>query len=394
MVSVFFLLLCLPLASAFAQDFGMAIRLLPVLTNGDEPYGNFAFTGTAIPWFAAPLGEQGDLYLSGGISAELEDEKWKPIPEVYRFELSYRFSPDVRITAGRVLYNEPLNLVFGGLADGASAVFDLGKNRLSAGAFYTGLLYKKTAYITMSPGDYDSYYDRENYFASRRLVFSLGWENPGLFDTDRGLTVEMIGQIDLNDGDTAIHSQYLLACLTWPFLKHFNAELGGVLGLLEEGGSPDFCFAASADLVWLPPGAANDRFSFEAVFSSGAWNDRVKAFLPITTIAQGKVLRPKISGLALAEAAYTRRLHTTLSAEVSAAYFFRTDTGAYTDTELDALSLSPFLGGEVYGALTLAPVSDVSVTLGGGVFIPQTGSAFIPDASLRWRVSLGTILSF
>ncbi|MDR1903932.1 MAG: hypothetical protein LBQ88_16815, partial [Treponema sp.] len=277
---------------------------------------------------------------------------------------------------------------------GASAVFDLGKNRLSAGAFYTGLLYKKSAYITMSPGDLDSYYDRENYFASRRLVFSLGWENPGLFDTNSSLVFEMIGQFDLNDEGYKIHSQYILACLTWPFLKHFNAELGGILGLLEEDSSPAFCFAASAGLVWLPPGAAKDRFSFEAVFSSGAWNDRVKAFLPISTIAQGKVLRPKISGLALAEAAYMRRLFTALSAEVSAAYFFRTDTAAYTDPELDALSRSPLLGGEVYGGLTFSPVSDISFTLGGGVFFPQTGRAFIPDASLRWRVSLGTILSF
>jgi hypothetical protein len=163
---------------------------------------------------------------------------------------------------------------------------------------------------------------------------------------------------------------------------------------LEENDNPAFCFAATAGLVWLPPGAANDRFSFDAVFSSGAWNDTVKAFLPVSTIAQGKVLRPKVSGLALAEASYMRRLHTALSAEVSAAYFFRTDTVSYTDSELDALSLSPLLGGEVCGGLTFAPVSDISFTLGGGVFIPQTGKAFIPDASLRWRVSLGTILSF
>jgi hypothetical protein len=106
------------------------------------------------------------------------------------------------------------------------------------------------------------------------------------------------------------------------------------------------------------------------------------------------VLRPEISGLAFAEGAYMRRLFTTLSAEVSAAYFFRTGTGAYTDPELDTLSSSPLLGAEVYGGLTFAPVSDISFTLGGGVFIPQTGRTIIPDAALRWRVSLGTIFSF
>jgi hypothetical protein len=381
--------------AAGAQDYGLLLRQLGVLTDGEESsYGDTEYTGTVIPWFAAPLGEQGDLYLSGGVSAELENEKWKPIPEAYRFEVSYRFSPGLRVAAGRLAYQDPLNLIFGGLADGASAVLDLGENRLSAGAFYTGLLYRKAAYITMTPGDFDSYHDRENYFASRRLVFSLGWENPGLFDTGRGLTIEMIGQFDLNDEGYTIHSQYLPAKFTWPLLDHVNTELGGVLGLIEEDDNPAFCFAASAGLLWLPPGAANDRLSFNAVFSSGAWNDRVKAFLPVSTIAQGKILRPKISGLALVEAAYMRRLHTALSAEVSAAYFFRTDTSVYADPELDAASLSPLLGAEVYGGLIFAPVSDVSFSLGGGVFIPKTGQSFIQEAPLRWRASLGTILSF
>jgi hypothetical protein len=52
------------------------------------------------------------------------------------------------------------------------------------------------------------------------------------------------------------------------------------------------------------------------------------------------------------------------------------------------------LGGEAYAGLTWAPVSDVSFTLGGGAFFPQTGKAFAPDTAVRWRVALETILSF
>jgi hypothetical protein len=128
--------------------------------------------------------------------------------------------------------------------------------------------------------------------------------------------------------------------------------------------------------------------------SSGAWSEGTRAFLPVNTIAQGKVLRPKLSGLALVEAGYSARIYQSLSADVEAAYFFRTDTYTYNDPEIDSGSLSPLLGGEIYGGLTWAPVSDISFSLGGGVFLPRTGNSFAPGTFTRWRVSLETIISF
>jgi hypothetical protein len=393
--------------AAFSQDYGLTLRALPVFTNGDKPYGNFSFTGTAVPWFAAPLGEQGDLYLSGGISAVYSDEEWKLVPEVYRFEIAYRFGSGLSFEAGRLSRRDPLNLVMNGLFDGLALSFDLGKTRLSGGAFFTGLLYKKTAYITMSAADYADYYDSDVYLASRRLVFSLAWEIPALFDTEGKLNLGLAGQFDLNepeepinqnDGNGRVHSQYVLAGFALPFLGYFNAELGALLGIIEENNlNPGLCFAFSGGLAWLPPGALNDRLSVNMALSSGARDaggNTLRAFLPINTIAQGKVLRPSLSGLALAGGAYTARLGQFLSAEVSGTYFFRTDTRTYSDSGIDKASLSPLLGGEVYGGLTFAPVSDILLTLGGGAFFPQWGKSFAPGASPRWRVSLETILSF
>jgi hypothetical protein len=399
------LLLCgmallLHAGTAFTQDYGLSLRSLPVLSNGDSDV-NVAYTGIAVPWFALPLGERGDLYLSGGISAEYADKEWKPVPELYRFEIAYRFGSGLRLEAGRIPRREPLNLAMNGLFDGLALDFDLGKTRLSTGAFYSGLLYKKTAYIVMSPGDYADYYDRDQYFASRRLVFALGWEIPALFNTGAILDLGITGQFDLNgvddqtDGDGNIHSQYALAKFTLPFLNYFNAELGTLLGIIEEDRrSLGLCFAVSGGLVWLPPDGANDRLSLTMDLSSGSWNDTMRAFLPINTIAQGKVLRPNVSGLALAELGYTVRLHNSLSAEAQGAYFFRTDSHTYNDPGLDGASLSPLLGGEIYGSLAWAPVSDISFTLGGGAFFPQSGKAFAADAPVKWRVSLETILSF
>ncbi|MDR0450453.1 MAG: hypothetical protein LBH26_04225, partial [Treponema sp.] len=179
--------------TAFSQDYGLTLRSLPVFTSGDDPPVNIEYTASAVPWFAAPLGEQGDLYLSGGISAEYADEEWRPVPEVHRFSIAYRFGSGPRLEAGRLPYREPLNLVMNGLFDGLSLGFDLGKTRLGAGVFYSGLLYKKTAYITMSPGDYADYYNRDLYFASRRLLVTLDWEIPGVFDTGAKLDLGIIG---------------------------------------------------------------------------------------------------------------------------------------------------------------------------------------------------------
>ncbi|MDR0450029.1 MAG: hypothetical protein LBH26_02040 [Treponema sp.] len=392
------LLLCA--GPAFSQDYGLNLRSLPVLSNGDEPQ-EIEYTGTAIPWFAAPLGEQGDLYLSGGISAEYSDEEWRAVPELYRFGFSYRFNSGLRLEAGRLSYREPLNLVMNGLFDGLSLGFDLGKNRLNAGAFYTGLLYKKNARITMSPGDYGDYHDQDHYFASRRLVFVLGWEMPALLNTGGRLDLGITGQFDLNEpddqiaGDGRIHSQYALAGLTLPFLNNFNTRLGALLGIAEEDDrDPGFFFAGSCGLAWLPPGSLNDQLSLGAAVSSGDWNDTARAFLPLNTIARGKILRPGLSGLALIEGGYSARLCQSLSADFQTAYFFRTDSRTYSDPGLDGDSLSPLLGGEIYGGLSWVPVSDVSFILGGGAFFPQWGKAFAADASARWRVSLETILSF
>jgi hypothetical protein len=393
--------------TAFPQDYGLTLRSLPVLFQG-EPEAQFEYTGTAAPWFAVPLGEQGDLYLSGGISAVYSDEEWRPAPEPYRFAIAWRFSSGLRLEAGRFPYRDPFNLAMNGLFDGLALDIDLGKTRFAGGAFYTGLLYKKTAHIVMSPGDYAAYYDRDSYFASRRLVFSLGWEIPALFDADAKLNVDLIGQFDVNDpdespdesvdqldGEARLHSQYALAGFTLPFFNYFNAELGVLAGMIEEGeGVPGFCFAASANLVALPPGRMNDRLSLGMALSSGVRDGTVKAFRPINTIAQGKALRPNLSGLALVEVEYVARLHNSLSAELSGAYFFRTDSHTYSDPEIDAASLSPLLGGEVYGGLNWAPVSDIVFTLGGGAFFPRSGKAFVTDAAPRWRVSLETILSF
>jgi hypothetical protein len=132
----------------------------------------------------------------------------------------------------------------------------------------------------------------------------------------------------------------------------------------------------------------------EGRWSSGAVNETVGPFRPISGIAQGSVFTPRLSALARIKGSYTLRIFETLSAEAGLNYFIRTDRETFADSDVDPDSSSHFLGGEVYGSVVWAPESGLRLTLGGGAFFPGTGNAFRADAPVRWKVSGGVGLAF
>ncbi|MDR1419483.1 MAG: hypothetical protein LBI86_03835 [Treponema sp.] len=384
----------LAVPSLFSQDFGFVLRQKALLKDGGHPYGAAEYTGTALPWFASPLGDRADLYLSFGISAEYLDEKWKPVPEMYRFVVTWNPRPGLSLELGR-LPARGSSSVMAGLFDGASFRVNVGGGRLYGGVFYTGLLYKRSAYTVMTAEDRVKYDERDGYFASRRLAAEISWEHYGIFNTRSSFSASGAAQFDLNGTDALFHSQYVEANVHIPLSGKVNAGFGGVAELAEETGArPYAAFAISAEVQWLLPTALQDRLAFTGWFSSGNWNDRAGAFIPLTTRAKGKVLRPECSGIALLEAAYTARFHPKFSGDLSGAYYFRTDTVTFQHSGMDRFSASHLLGGEVYGGLGWTPFSDVLISAGGGVFFPRTGKAFAGDADLVYRVVLEASILF
>jgi hypothetical protein len=390
-LSVFFFF---AVPAGFAQDFGLALNQKAELTEGEKSCGAIEYTGTALPWFAMPLGDKADLYISGGFSAVRADDEWKPLPAIHRFELTHNPRPGLRLEIGR-LPSRGSSYVMAGLFDGVSFALNTGGGRLSGGVFYTGLLYKKSAYIVMNQKDRIQYDDRDGYFAPRRLGAQINCESAGIFNTRNALSISGAVQFDLNGNDTFFHSQYFEAQVDAPLGGRAKAGFGGVVELVEETGKDLYiAFAGSAEIQWMLPTALPDRLSFAGWFSSGNWNDRLGVFIPLTMQARGKALRPESSGVALLEAAYTVRLHPRLATDVSGAYYFRTDTVTFYHPDMDPRSASPLLGGEVYGGLVWTPFSDVLFSAGGGVFFPRTGKVFNDDAGLICRVSLEATISF
>ncbi|MDR2109764.1 MAG: hypothetical protein LBP32_00490 [Spirochaetaceae bacterium] len=392
------LLFCIGI-QGFALDYGVALNQFPLVrSGGSEGEGDFDYSLMVRPWLSSPLGEKADLYLSGGFSAEYGEE-WAFLPDVSRFEISLRPLPNLGIEAGRFNFTEALGFVFSGLFDGLGAAWDIGGTRLEAGAFYTGLLYKKTAGITMTPQDGAAYSDKEVYFASRRVVLALNWRIPALFDSRNSLDLSALAQIDLNDTEYALHSQYILAKWSRPLGGGWYMDMGAAAMVEEvrvEGGDDKSAagFALSLEPFWVPRKRPGDRLSFTFRMASGNRNDTLRAFRPLTTQAQGKVLEGLFSGLAWAQAAYRLGLPKNLRGELSAAWFFRTDRETYAGPGLKAGSSSPSLGGEAYASLSWVPASWCSLTLGGGVFVPHSGGAYDAEAALTWRAAAGLVLSF
>jgi hypothetical protein len=328
---------------------------------------------------------------------EREDETWTPIPELYRFEFLLRPGQGKELHLGRTAFEESSGYIASGLFVGLSASFDAGKNNFTLGAFYTGFLYKKTAHIAVSDADmavYDTkldYEDIETYFAPRHALFGANGEFPGLIAQRDTLALSLLGQMDLSKADEKIHSQYLAVKYFIPVKNRFEFTVDGAAEMLEISDEIGWAFAGSAEAAWLPPTAIRDRLFLGYRWSSGRVNDTVLAFTPINAVSQGEVLKARLSGLSMIRGGYAARLFKSLSTDISALYFLRTDLTTFQDHELDSNS-SPFVGAEAYASLSWVPVMDVSFVLGGGAFIP--GPALISESKIRWLVSLGTILSF
>ena len=297
-----------------------------------------------------------------------------------------------------MLFADPMNLVAAGLFDGARFSRHTEMGTFGAGLWYTGLLHSGRANILMT--DYDARFDRDDfadtYFASRRLMAALHWEHPSVAEMFR-LDMALIAQADLNDHDIAYHSQYLIARAAMPF-QRFVFELGGAIEIAQavgdDGTDSQVALAGDIGVHWMPPAPFHNMLSFTGRFTSGqAESGSMSAFIPITAIPHGEVLEAEIPGLSVLSLSYTARLHQTFSASLALSHFVRSDRGTFTAYPLNGEpSDNYFLGTELFARFVWSPVSDMSLSLGAGAFMPALGNV-APDADPRWRVQLAVTLA-
>jgi hypothetical protein len=405
----FFLVFALCAGTAGALDFGLAISQT-ARTSNESGETAFFYSPVLSPWVQGPVGERFSFYLSGRVGFEYtaefgedggRDSGWRDpvaLPELDRTELTWIVSPALYLTLGRQRYRDVSGMAASGLFDGLSANFSAWGSRFSAGAYYTGLLYKDTADIIMTTRDKEEHAKPfsldGSYFASRRVLAAFEWENPGIGPRS-SLTLGLLAQFDLNGEDDWFHSQYLSARYGFRVTGSLGLEGTAALGAGESRGNVPVFFAGALGLSWAVPGSWDDSLGLRGIYSSPSAGSRLVPFVPVSSLPQGQVFTPAIGGVSIIRGAYTLRPHRTLSLTTECSYFIRTDTESFQDNrEPDKLKGEGyFLGGELYGAASWTPLPDLSLSVGGGAFFPRLGNAFEPEAEIRWKASLGLILS-
>jgi hypothetical protein len=391
------LLLLLP-ALVWAADFGVIAEQRLGYGGVVDNDNGLDYIAVLLPRFSTLLGDNGIFHISAGFAARYEREEWAFAPELLRTELFWLFDFGT-LRAGRIHYSDPLGFIADGLFDGAHFTFDTMIGSFSAGAWYTGLLYKRRANIAMTGNellslsteiDYDNFGD--TYFAPRRFVAALDWEHPSLFEGFLRTRFSILGQFDLTDEE--LHSQYLTAKFSLPVWA-FTFDLGGSLGLMQLSGEQKLTFAAQFGAAWMVPTPFPSQLSLVGRYASGISEDgtTIDAFRPLTITRQSPILQPKIPGTSMILLDYSVRLNRSVLMSLSSYYFIRNDLYTYGGYLIDAEENNGhFLGNEFFARVFWSPVSDIHFNVGGGIFLPSMGNV-TPRSENAWRVELGLTIS-
>jgi len=395
---IFLILFLILPVSVFAYDFGLVINANGGYGNITSANNDFDFKADILPRFSTLIGDNGEFVLSAGFSIG-KDGDFFYIPELLRTEFSMRFG-NSSLRAGRINFSDPLSFITNGLFDGIQYYYNSEAGSFRAGAWYTGFQYKKRANIAMTEDDQTAlntpfeYSDINTYFASRRVISSVGWEHPSIGDFLH-LNTAFVGQTDLNLAKTAAyHSQYLIVKAGMP-INNFLMEVGGSVELsqtvTDDENKFNMAFAGEIGLFLLFPSKFNSRLSFTSVITSGGTDGLIRAFIPITGKEYGYILKSTISGLSIFSLGYSSRFTNSLGGLFTVSYFVRSDLGTFIGYPVIIANEGYFLGPEASARITWSPASDLQLNLGGGAFFPALGDT--GSKEIKWRVDLTVIMS-
>jgi len=355
---------------------------------GEEPDSVFNYSASLFPRVSLIFEDKSDLFFSGGITVGYDSEDIFFLHEILRTELSFYFNR-AKLSVGRMYYTAPFEYTADNLFDGLMFTYNSQAGNLNAGVWYTGLLYKRRAVITMTEEDHASYNIAvkykdfsATYFASRRAAAALDWEHPAVADFFRA-KLGVIAQIDLNARDNPLHSQYITAKIGMPF-KSVLFELGGAFQLTQVNDTLSTGAAVEAGVLWTVPSVFPSRLTLTGYFTSGnkkEESDSLGAFIPINTKFFGNLLQIAYSGFTAVSMDYTARLHRTFSLSMSSSLLLKSLFGTYTDPLAVVNENDVIFGSEFYTTLLWSPASDLQFNLGSGIGIFTPTSKYV-----QWHV--------
>ena len=142
------------------------------------------------------------------------------------------------------------------------------------------------------------------------------------------------------------------------------------------------------------PTTLENHITLRGRISSAVMEDSViGAFLPLTTVPQGELLKAKFSGMSVFSLNWTSRVHRAVALDLGAFYFARGDLGTYREYPVIGVEGGGFfMGTEICAGIVWAVSSELWLNLKGGVFLPSLGDA-APEASAIWRTTLNIVIS-
>jgi hypothetical protein len=335
--------------------------------------------------------------LAAYFSVQLADNKLAKVlgklVQINRSQVFWTPVPSLFVEAGRIHFEDPLGLTVSGLFDGAQVSLNRDRNTLNAALLFSGLQYKERAKIVMTTADLEDYMKDAEYFAARRLIFSLSWQSRYLGNQDNILDLGLLAQVDLRTGpQEKLHSQYLVGKFTFPLSPLLDMGTGLILGVKEQDSGSALSYAGHISLNFAVPGALADKLSFTGFVSSGSVGRVLRPYFPVTSLADGEVFTPSLAGISTLKLSYQIKLTSLLYCSLTGRYFLRTTRDIIPGITSFNNSAVYSLGVEFYASAVWSILSDLSLNAGAGVFIP-TGAVKEAGTPVMWKLSAAVTLS-
>jgi hypothetical protein len=357
------MLFLIPSLRAF--DYGLVL-------HNDLESGSGAFENKlrAVPYVNAFFSDNLSLFFAFSFTNRNNTGGWSVIPEARRAEFFFAPARAFFLKAGRFSYTDATAFIADGIFDGISGSLLFAKARVTASAFYTGLLYKETAKILMSAQDRADYEDAGNYYAPKKAFGALEITVQDLFNYRASFTFEALGILDLAK-EGAVNTHYFSINALLAPCSFLRFDVRQVTGLTWKEGERTFQSALSLKLDAFPEWSPfEDTVSFRYSWSSGPGDTEFSRFLPLTQREQGAVFTPYFSNLSTAGLSYAVKSARLLQAELRFTAFFRTSFEVPLIETEDKTGASA-LGQEIYASIAWKALSDLSFSAGFGVFFPN-----------------------
>ncbi len=399
---------------AFGFDFGGYIDNVSIFSNSSE--SNFYQQDKLSIWFSMGTGSNPAFLARGSYTFSTE----KP----YFFDLDILKvsgeTPSIfSYTAGRYHTSDFSGLILNHRLDGITAVLDFPMASISATAGYTGLLFKDSSSIIMSKADELDSEDTAVILASPRIIGGMNLLLPELFfrqDLNISFWMQMDlrsetnlvseGTLLLSNTGGRLHTQYTGLGLKGPIVSslYYNifAYMGTGTTMSYIGGSYSYkgilSFLSGFGLRYYAEKILFSRIAFDFLYSSGDSDysndftegntvEAANMFRPVSRPYFALAFSPQLGNIFVGQLSYSikpfsqtaNRILAKIQTEIKASGFFRSTTGLISEPGIDPASNDLYLGTEIDGIMNFRPLSDLGLSITGGVFLPNTasGGAFL-----------------